>query len=124
MDYAKAIAQGIKSRRYQKLLDEGRYASISEMAAAKKIERGYLCSLLRLTLLAPELVEGDPERVTAGRGDAAAAAGGGAGGLGTSAGTSFVWRADQTDRAEGPDRNVTSNPIASAASAWRCGRQP
>lgn len=43
--------------RYQKLLDEGHYASISEMAAAERIERGYLGSLLRPTLLAPALVE-------------------------------------------------------------------
>ena len=50
----KALARAF---RYQKLLDEGRYASISEMAAAEKIERGYLGSLLRLTLLAPDLVE-------------------------------------------------------------------
>jgi len=57
MDYVKAIAQGIKSLRAQKLLDEGRYASISDMAAGEKIERGYLGTLLRLTLLAPSLVE-------------------------------------------------------------------
>jgi hypothetical protein len=50
----KALARAF---RYQKLLDEGRYASISEMAAAEKIERGYLGSLLRLTLLAPEIVQ-------------------------------------------------------------------
>ncbi|MCZ8150539.1 MAG: hypothetical protein O9325_22120 [Roseomonas sp.] len=50
----KALARGF---RYQKLLDEGRYASISEMAAAERIERGYLGSLLRLTLLAPNIVE-------------------------------------------------------------------
>src|SRR4051812_30845912 len=43
--------------RYQKLLDEGRYASISEMASAEKIERGYLGTLLRLTLLAPDILE-------------------------------------------------------------------
>lgn len=30
--------------RYQSLLDEGRYASISEMAEAERIERGYLGS--------------------------------------------------------------------------------
>ena len=62
----KALARAF---RYQKLLDEGRYASISEMAAAEKIERGYLGTLLRLTLLAPELVEAilngrQPEGVT------------------------------------------------------------
>ena len=54
---------------YQKLLDNGRYASISEMAAAEKIERGYLGTLLRLTLRAPDLVEAilngrQPEGVT------------------------------------------------------------
>lgn len=50
----KALARAF---RYQKLLDEGRYASIYEMAAAEKIERGYLGSLLRMTLLAPDLVQ-------------------------------------------------------------------
>ena len=50
----KALARAV---RYQRLLDEGRYASISEMAPTEQIERGYLGSLLRLTLLAPDLVE-------------------------------------------------------------------
>lgn len=50
----KAMARAF---RYQKLLDEGEYGSITEMAAAEKIERGYLGSLLRLTLLAPRIVE-------------------------------------------------------------------
>ena len=50
----KALARAF---RYQRLLDEGRYASISELASAERIERGYLGSLLRLTLLAPDIVE-------------------------------------------------------------------
>jgi hypothetical protein len=50
----KALARAF---RYQRLLDEGRYASISEMAEAERIERGYLGSLLRLTRLAPDLVQ-------------------------------------------------------------------
>ena len=50
----KALARAF---RYQRLLDEGRYVSISEMAAAERVERGYLGSLLRLTLLGPDLVE-------------------------------------------------------------------
>ena len=50
----KALARAF---RYQKLLDEGRYASISEMATAEKLERSYLGSLLRLTLLAPDIVQ-------------------------------------------------------------------
>jgi hypothetical protein len=62
----KALARAF---RYQKLLNDGRYASISEMATAEKIERGYLGTLLRLTLLAPEMVEAilngrQPEGVT------------------------------------------------------------
>jgi hypothetical protein len=50
----KALARAF---RYQRLLDEGRSASISEMAEAERIERGYLGTLPRLTLLAPNLVE-------------------------------------------------------------------
>jgi hypothetical protein len=50
----KALARAF---RYQRLLDEGRFASITEMAEAERIERGYLGSLLRLTLLAPEILE-------------------------------------------------------------------
>ena len=62
----KALARAF---RYQKLLDEGRYASISDMAAGEKIERGYLGTLLRLTLLSPVMVEAilngrQPEWVT------------------------------------------------------------
>jgi hypothetical protein len=50
----KALARAF---RYQRLLDDSRYASISEMTAAERIERGYLGSLLRLTLLAPDIVK-------------------------------------------------------------------
>ena len=38
-------------------MDEGRYASISEMAAAERIERGYLGKVLQMTLLPPAVVE-------------------------------------------------------------------
>ena len=50
----KALARAF---RYQRLLDEGRYASISEMAATEKLDRGYLGRILQLTLLAPAIVE-------------------------------------------------------------------
>ena len=49
----KALARAF---RYQRMLDEGRYASVTEMAAAEKIDRGYLGRLLQLTLLAPRIV--------------------------------------------------------------------
>ena len=42
--------------RYLRMLDQGRYSTITERAAAERIERGYLGSLLRLTLLAPDIV--------------------------------------------------------------------
>ncbi len=50
----KALA---RAHRWQRMLDDRRYGSISEMATAEGIERGYLGSILRLTLLAPDLVE-------------------------------------------------------------------
>jgi hypothetical protein len=50
----KALARAF---RYQRLLDEGRYASISEMAERERIDRGYLGRILQLTLLAPDIVE-------------------------------------------------------------------
>jgi hypothetical protein len=39
------------------LLQQGRYASISEMAASERIDRGYRRPALQLTLLAPDIVE-------------------------------------------------------------------
>jgi hypothetical protein len=39
------------------MLVEGLYASITELAAAERIERGYAGQVLRLTLLAPDIVE-------------------------------------------------------------------
>ena len=50
----KALARAF---RWKRLLENGTYASISEMAAAEKIDRGYLGRVLLLTLLAPDMVE-------------------------------------------------------------------
>ena len=50
----KALARAF---RYQRLLDDGRYASISEMAEAERIDRGYLGRILQLTLLPPDIVQ-------------------------------------------------------------------
>jgi hypothetical protein len=49
----KALARAF---RYQRMLDEGRYGSMTEMAAAEKVDRGYLGRLLQLTLLAPDTI--------------------------------------------------------------------
>ena len=43
--------------RWKRLLDDGTYASVSDIARAEKIDRGYAGSVLRLTLLAPDIVE-------------------------------------------------------------------
>jgi hypothetical protein len=51
----KALA---RASRWKRMLEDGRYASISEIAAAEKIDRGYVGSILRLTLLAPDIVQG------------------------------------------------------------------
>jgi hypothetical protein len=50
----KAIA---RAYRWQRLLETGECSSITELAAAEKIDRSYLCRVLRLTLLAQEVVE-------------------------------------------------------------------
>src|SRR3954463_14112293 len=50
----KALARAF---RWKRMLESDRYASISEIAAAEKIDRGYVGSVLRLTLLAPDIVE-------------------------------------------------------------------
>ena len=50
----KALARAF---RWKRLLDMGRYASVSEIAAVEKIDRGYVGSILRLTLIAPDIVQ-------------------------------------------------------------------
>jgi hypothetical protein len=43
--------------RWQKLLDEGVYSSIAEMADKEGINRSYLSRTIRLAFLAPDIVE-------------------------------------------------------------------
>ena len=43
--------------RWQRLLDQGAYNSIAEMADKEGINRSYLSRTIRLTLLAPDIVE-------------------------------------------------------------------
>jgi hypothetical protein len=50
----KALA---RAHRWKRLLESGRYVSLGELAAAEKIDRSYLGKMLRLTLLAPDIVE-------------------------------------------------------------------
>ena len=50
----KAVARAFRWRR---MLETGRYATIDEIAAAEKINDSYVSRVLRLTLLAPDIVE-------------------------------------------------------------------
>src|SRR5690606_25899681 len=50
----KALA---RAWRWQKLLDDGVYGSVIEIAKSEKLNQSYVSRILRLTLLAPEIVE-------------------------------------------------------------------
>ena len=50
----KALARGF---RWRKLLETGHFATIEEIAKAENINPSYISRVLRLTLLAPEIVE-------------------------------------------------------------------
>lgn len=50
----KALA---RAHRWKRLMESGRFASVTELAESEKINQSYLCRLLRLTLLAPDIVE-------------------------------------------------------------------
>jgi hypothetical protein len=50
----KALA---RAWRWQRLLESGEYGTLAELAAAERISRSYVCRVLGLTLLAPDIVE-------------------------------------------------------------------
>jgi len=50
----KALARAF---RWKRMLEDGRYGSLAELAAAEKINESYISRVLRLTLLAPDIVE-------------------------------------------------------------------
>jgi hypothetical protein len=50
----KALA---RAWRWQRMLENGEYGTLAELAAAERISRSYICRVLRLTLLAPDIVE-------------------------------------------------------------------
>jgi hypothetical protein len=50
----KALARGF---RWRKLLDDGTYSTIKDIAAKERIDQSYVAEVLRLTLLAPDIVE-------------------------------------------------------------------
>jgi hypothetical protein len=59
----KAIARAF---RWRDMLESGEYATIREIANAENINETYVGRVLRLTLLAPDIVEAIVKRTTAG----------------------------------------------------------
>lgn len=51
---AKALA---RAHRWRGLIEDGTYASITELAKDKGVNDSYACRVLRLSLLAPDIVE-------------------------------------------------------------------
>jgi hypothetical protein len=63
----KALA---RAHRWKAMLETGAYSTMEELAAAERINGSYLARVLRLTMLAPWIVEAvvegrhDPERIS------------------------------------------------------------
>jgi hypothetical protein len=47
----------VRAWRWQKLLDEGVYATVSEIGDAENISKSYVSRILRLALLAPDIAD-------------------------------------------------------------------
>jgi hypothetical protein len=47
----------VRANRWREMLESGEYGSAAELAKAEKVNASYLSRVLRLTLLAPEIVE-------------------------------------------------------------------
>ena len=50
----KALA---RAYRWQRMLESGEYGTLAELADTERISRSYVCRVLRLTLLAPDIIE-------------------------------------------------------------------
>jgi hypothetical protein len=49
----KALA---KAYRWRRMIEDGEYASITDLAKAENVNQSYACRILRLTLLAPRII--------------------------------------------------------------------
>ena len=55
---AEALIRALaRVHRWKRMLEEGRYRSAAEVAEAESVTRSFVNRLLRLTLLAPDIVE-------------------------------------------------------------------
>ena len=56
--YDNALVKAIaRAHRWRRTIESGKYSSITELAKAEKVNQSYACRVLRLTLLAPTIVE-------------------------------------------------------------------
>ena len=56
-DHDRLINALANAHRWQRILDGGDYATVAELAAAERMNSSYLSRVLRLTLLAPAIVD-------------------------------------------------------------------
>jgi hypothetical protein len=47
----------VRAHRWRQMIESGKYASSAELAKAEKVNDSYLSRILRLTLIAPDLIE-------------------------------------------------------------------
>jgi hypothetical protein len=47
----------VRAHRWRQMIESGKYASSAELAKAAKVNDSYLSRILRLTLLAPDIIE-------------------------------------------------------------------
>lgn len=48
----------VRAHRWRRMLEGDQFASVAELAASEKVNHSYVCRLLRLNLLAPDIVQG------------------------------------------------------------------
>jgi hypothetical protein len=51
------VKASARAHRWQRKLESGEHATLADLADAEGMRRSYLCGVLRLTLLAPDIVE-------------------------------------------------------------------
>ena len=47
----------VRAHRWRQMIESGKYTSSAELAKAEKVNNSYLSRILRLTLLAPDIIE-------------------------------------------------------------------
>jgi hypothetical protein len=47
----------VRAHRWRQMIESGKYASSAELATAEKVNDSYLSRILRLTLIAPDIIE-------------------------------------------------------------------